>query len=98
MTGKSWWIRAASFTLIVVPLCASGFKQEKTQNSTQPTAANTSNTKDKTTAQSYIGNHSADPSQYVGTDTCKTCHEDIGKTYDRGPHWKTMLDKHHGVQ
>ncbi len=39
-----------------------------------------------------------DPSLYVGTDTCRTCHEDMAKTYDRGPHWKTTLDKHRGPE
>src|SRR6476659_3184482 len=35
-----------------------------------------------------------DPSQYVGAETCKSCHEDVAKGYDKGPHWKTTLDKH----
>src|SRR5215510_576686 len=101
MRRHTWWIRVASFIVVAVPLCAAGFKQEAAKNSAQTTAGE-AKTKDKKTdkpaAQSYVANHSADPSQYVGTDTCKTCHEEIGKTYDRGPHWKTMLDKHHGVQ
>src|SRR5579859_95524 len=41
--------------------------------------------------------NSANPSLYAGTDTCKACHEEIAKTYDHGPHWKTMLN-HRGVQ
>jgi DmsE family decaheme c-type cytochrome len=28
----------------------------------------------------------ADPSQYVGSETCKTCHEDIYKLFDASPH------------
>src|SRR5438309_4177101 len=44
-------------------------------------------------------NHPAvDPSQYVGAETCKTCHEDVAKGYDRGPHWKTTLAKHQGPE
>ena len=39
----------------------------------------------------------ADASQYAGTDTCKTCHEEQFKSYDRGPHWKTEKDAHRGV-
>jgi DmsE family decaheme c-type cytochrome len=39
-----------------------------------------------------------DPSQYVGADTCKSCHEDVAKGYDKGPHWKTTLAKHQGPQ
>lgn len=46
--------------------------------------------------QKFVENP-ADPSLYVGTDTCRTCHDDIAKTYDHSPHWKTMLN-HRGVQ
>ncbi len=35
----------------------------------------------------------ADPSQYVGSETCKTCHEDIYKTFETSPHWKTTLKR-----
>lgn len=33
---------------------------------------------------------------YVGTDTCKTCHEDLFKSYETTPHYKTMLNKRGG--
>lgn len=36
---------------------------------------------------------SKDASQYVGSDTCKTCHEDIYKNFETTPHWKTTLNK-----
>src|SRR5579864_5875663 len=32
-----------------------------------------------------------DPTQYVGSETCKTCHEDIFKNFEKTPHWKTTL-------
>ena len=35
---------------------------------------------------------SIDTSQYVGSDTCKTCHEDIFKNFEATPHWKTTLN------
>lgn len=35
--------------------------------------------------------------QYVGDATCTTCHDDIGKTFDQNPHWKTTLNKHAGA-
>src|SRR5579862_8346776 len=38
-----------------------------------------------------------DPSQYVGSDTCKTCHDDEFKSYQSGTHWQTMKDTHRGV-
>src|SRR6476469_1971 len=30
---------------------------------------------------------------YVGADTCKTCHEDIFKNFETTPHFKTTLTK-----
>jgi DmsE family decaheme c-type cytochrome len=38
-----------------------------------------------------------DPSQYVGSETCKTCHEDIFNNFATTPHWKTTLS-HKGPQ
>ena len=38
-----------------------------------------------------------DASQYVGADTCKTCHEEIFKGFETTPHWKTTYDTHRGV-
>jgi DmsE family decaheme c-type cytochrome len=32
------------------------------------------------------------PSEYVGADVCKTCHEDIYIAWEKSPHWKTTLD------
>ena len=34
-----------------------------------------------------------DDSKYVGSDTCKTCHEDLYNSWAKTPHWKTTLDK-----
>ncbi len=31
---------------------------------------------------------------YVGSDTCKTCHEDVFNGYEKSPHYKTLLDPH----
>jgi len=50
-------------------------------------------TPDNSSQQLSEHSYQADASQYVGTDTCKTCHEDIAKTFDQGPHWKTLNDK-----
>jgi DmsE family decaheme c-type cytochrome len=36
-----------------------------------------------------------DTGQYVGADTCKTCHEDMFKQFETTPHWKTTLNKTH---
>jgi DmsE family decaheme c-type cytochrome len=31
-------------------------------------------------------------SQYVGAETCKTCHEEIYNNWEKTPHWKTTLN------
>src|SRR5215469_17714787 len=37
--------------------------------------------------------------QYVGTDTCKTCHEDVYKNnFETTPHFKTTLQNGHGCE
>jgi DmsE family decaheme c-type cytochrome len=33
---------------------------------------------------------------YVGSETCKTCHEAIYDGWEKTPHWKTTLDAHGG--
>jgi DmsE family decaheme c-type cytochrome len=39
-----------------------------------------------------VESHVADPSQYVGSQECKTCHEAEFKSYDHGAHWKIDKD------
>jgi hypothetical protein len=34
----------------------------------------------------------AEDSKYLGSDTCKTCHEDLYNKWQRTAHWKTTLD------
>jgi DmsE family decaheme c-type cytochrome len=39
------------------------------------------------------------PAQYVGTDVCKTCHEDLYKNqFETTPHFKTTLENGHGCE
>lgn len=42
--------------------------------------------------------HKVDPSQYVGANICKGCHEDEGASFERGPHGKTRMAKRQGPQ
>ncbi len=37
-------------------------------------------------------------SKYVGAETCKSCHEDIYKTFEPTPHWKTTLGTIRGAE
>jgi DmsE family decaheme c-type cytochrome len=38
-----------------------------------------------------------DAAKYVGTETCKGCHEEIFKGFEKTPHWKTTGDTRRGV-
>lgn len=64
------------------------------QAQSQGNSAQAAQQKPSKTAAGY----SADASQYVGSDTCKTCHDAESHSFERGPHWKTETDKHHGPQ
>src|SRR6202142_2622009 len=39
---------------------------------------------------------SKDVSNYVGAETCKTCHEETYSAWEKTPHWKTTLNKKGG--
>ena len=39
---------------------------------------------------------SPEDSNYVGAETCKTCHEEIYNQWEKTPHWKTTLNKNGG--
>jgi DmsE family decaheme c-type cytochrome len=42
-------------------------------------------------AQSMMPGATGPASQYVGADTCKTCHEDIVNNFQANPHWNSTL-------
>ena len=52
---------------------------------------------DKQAPQAATSAPQPDASQYVGADTCKTCHEDVFTGFEKTPHWKTTYDTHRGV-
>ena len=58
---------------------------------TTPLAAADKSTKDKAASPS------PDEAKYVGSDTCKTCHEELYNSWAKTPHWKTSLDAHGGA-
>lgn len=63
---------------------AAGPKQDPGKDQKKPEKA-----KVEKTASTY--QRPTDPNLYAGTDTCVTCHDEIAKTHDKGPHWKTQL-------
>src|SRR5438045_1253058 len=82
-------------------LCIAGSKKQGDDKApgaaAQTGRAGTDKQKGKKSA-SLESHQPVDPSQYVGAETCKTCHEDVARGYDKGPHWKTTLGKHQGPQ
>jgi DmsE family decaheme c-type cytochrome len=61
--------------------------------------------KDKTKPSQQVGEYQrpTDPSLYVGSETCKTCHEDMPskdffKNYESSPHYVTTLDTKKGPE
>src|ERR1700686_4345945 len=47
-------------------------------------------------SQSIPAASSSEASKYVGSETCKTCHEDLYNGWEKTPHWKTTLDTRGG--
>ncbi|HYM77938.1 MAG TPA: DmsE family decaheme c-type cytochrome [Candidatus Dormibacteraeota bacterium] len=50
----------------------------------------------ETTEKTRQAQAGPDASLYVGSETCKTCHEDAYKSFAATPHWKTTLKSRHG--
>jgi DmsE family decaheme c-type cytochrome len=53
---------------------------------------------DDTRANGSAPAPSVQPGDYIGADTCKTCHEEMYKNFETTPHWKTTFSKDAGKQ
>jgi DmsE family decaheme c-type cytochrome len=98
MTNSSRPLGVVAVTIASLLLLASGpprkdSKQAQKNVTAQSPAATASSAEKGMT----VLDRSTAASEYAGNDTCRTCHEDLGKLYDRGPHWKT-LQNHRGPQ
>src|SRR5579862_2964741 len=58
----------------------------------KPVGSQTTKENPKSSAQSHKYVRPTDPSLYVGTEVCKTCHEDIYNHFATGPHFVTTID------
>src|SRR5579862_7747665 len=68
-----------------------------------PAKAQTDGKQKKNQAKPSSYQRVTDPAQYVGADTCKTCHEDMPskgffKSYEDSPHFVTTLDTKRGPE
>ncbi len=83
-------------TSVFLALCpSSSFARENEEPASAPQAPGASSA-----SQSSSGNSAGD---YLGSEVCKTCHEDIYDSWEKTPHWKTTLDtkggpSHHGCE
>src|SRR6185369_9692667 len=89
------WLLGTVLVLSLAPWCVAA-KDPQGSDKTDSAKAKTSQPADKKSSNST--HEKIDPSQYVGAETCKTCHEDAARGYDKGPHWKTTLANHEGPE
>src|SRR5262249_37810966 len=91
------WTAGAVLAIACLAIALSGKSQNQAgTGSAQAQSADKKKAKAKDAPAIKPQEHPVDPSQYVGSDTCKTCHEEVGASYEKGPHWKTELGKHKG--
>ena len=74
-------IRLLGAILIALGLASSAWAGQATQ------------AKAEEKAQLVASTRPSDPKLYAGTETCITCHDEIGTIHEKGPHSKTELSK-----
>jgi DmsE family decaheme c-type cytochrome len=84
-------IRAVLVVFFFIYSLGAGLFALQKQNVTPSAAPSASN---PSTEGPTASRRSADASDYVGSDTCKNCHDEEFKSYDQGPHWKTEKNPH----
>jgi DmsE family decaheme c-type cytochrome len=90
--AERWLLIAVSVLAMTHGAVALSADKQKDSSSNQKTSG------DKQSAGLKGTQEPVDPSQYVGADTCKGCHEEEAASYDKGPHGKTTSPKHEGPQ
>jgi len=93
------FVAAALLAAVLAAVNTSGESGKNPQAATTPGGAKSPQQGNQTTTYK----RSPDPSQYVGSETCKTCHEDVPekgffKSYEDSPHYVTTLDKKKGPE
>jgi len=95
---KSWqrfpisYLLAVLIPTLVVPFAQSGgqknaAQEAKPSDQTKPTKQQT---KPSDQTKAYVA--PTDPDLYVGSDTCKACHEEIYTNFATTPHFATTMD------
>ena len=81
------WLRRVHWSLFAVGLSLVVTPAEKARPA--PKAVNVSSSASAKTSDDAKG---AQASDFVGSETCKACHEDQYNSWEKSPHWKTTLD------
>ncbi|HEX4541757.1 MAG TPA: hypothetical protein VH114_01220, partial [Candidatus Acidoferrum sp.] len=93
------FLAAALLTAALAAVNTSGQPGKNPQAATTAKAAKSPEKGNQTAAYQ----RPTDPSLYVGSETCKTCHEDMPvkgffKSYEDSPHYVTTLDTKRGPE
>lgn len=86
--------RLIQLILFTVALAACALAQTPAQD--QGKAKKPAKTEAKAAQAAVQSTRPTDANLYAGTDTCVTCHDEIAKTHEKGPHWKTQLTGNNG--
>jgi predicted CXXCH cytochrome family protein len=78
-----------SFVLISFALCLAS--SAPASQAKQDRSAADGRAKPAVKVETAAPTRPSDPNLYSGTEACVTCHEDIGKSYEKSPHAKTEL-------
>lgn len=99
---KARWSYAIVCVLLLATLCspATQHSSDKTQQSSAKSdrQKRSAEQAEKQTTADSSSTPPVDPAEFVGVETCRSCHEQEGKTYDKGPHSKLTSAKAKGPQ
>src|ERR1017187_10451919 len=83
------WMKARALPFVMfLSSCLFGALSPVLSQAQQPAAEKNAQSQSTPAANAS----SPEASKYVGSETCKTCHEDIYNSWEKTPHWKTILD------
>jgi len=88
-----WLLTLLIFVLVgPAPLCAQANPASKTTAKPAAPVAAPANA-----SRTPAASDSKTPAEYMGSEVCKTCHQDIYNGWEKSPHWKTTLDTKDGA-
>lgn len=98
---KARWCCGVVSVLILTTLCSPATQQSSGKSHHSSAKADPQNRQAEQAGSepaAESGAPPADPAEFVGVETCRSCHEKEGKSYDKGPHSKLTAAKAKGPQ